>query len=212
MKKIIERLLNIARITEAGKFRNRSEDYHLKDKLSNAEKLLSRIKEFIKILRQNKFDELELELVRKKRKYEEESERLKLLRIASKKEKFISGNDLIDNLKNFVNKLKEYEYFNDNDVKKWEYLNKELENNRILIEKKEREFVKLKSDLEKFLSEKHKLDKSISENEVKVEIVKRFEKVLDKKEELEREYHLCFKELENINEKLMSDKNKKKRT
>jgi len=187
IEEVISRLLDIAKLTDTGKYRNRAEDFHLKDRITKANNLLPKIKELIGRLKDEGFEKLHIELIKKKKELKSINNKLEDLRLANKREKFLKGKSLLDSIKRLLKNFEKYRHYTEEELGKWRKLEVEVENKESLLKRKREELKKLESvyyDLSNKMEEfKHRLEQFVD----KKELANILRKSLEEREKLEKE-------------------------
>ncbi len=136
--KIKEILREMGKITPGGTFRD-VKDEKLKTRMEGAKELIEGIDMLAENLRENKFDELEEDLVRKKKRIDELIQEIDDLEEARKREKYDKGENALNKLKEALGKFNNLEVYNETDQQSWRYHEKDIqggnEGKKVLLDK-----------------------------------------------------------------------------
>ncbi len=204
IQKIIDNLTYIGRLTKGGDFSNRSDDFKLKDRIKEAGNLLQNIRIFMQQLQKENYEELEIELIQKKKELERIKNKLELLKLAERKEKYIKASDLINRLEQLRNRLKEYKKYELSDAKKWNNFKNALENLKSALDKSKQQLQQSTKTYNELLLEKKKLEKGIKLAQVRKALAEKLKKLIDQRETLEMHYEECSLRLDELKKKLES--------
>jgi DNA repair exonuclease SbcCD ATPase subunit len=149
--KIKNKLLEIGNLTPSGEFKDDKPE-KLKSKLKEARELLEKILQLENKIQENRFDQLEKDLIKLKEEIEKIDKKLEILEIARKREKYEIGKKALEKLKESLEKLKDLENYNDKDWELWKDCEKGI-----------KEYVSQKEDELKKLKEKEIEQKEINE-------------------------------------------------
>lgn len=138
--KIKNKLLEIGNLTPSGEFKDDKPE-KLKSKLKEARELLEKILQLENKIQENRFDQLEKDLIKLKEEIEKIDKKLEILEIARKREKYEIGKKALEKLKESLEKLKDLENYNDKDWELWKDCEKVIKE---YISQKEDELKKLK--------------------------------------------------------------------
>lgn len=149
--KIKNKLLEIGNLTPSGEFKDDKPE-KLKSKLKEARELLEKILQLENKIQENRFDQLEKDLIKLKEEIEKIDKKLEILEIARKREKYEIGKKALEKLKESLEKLKDLENYNDKDWELWKDCEKVI-----------KEYISQKEDELKKLKEKEIEQKEINE-------------------------------------------------
>ena len=203
--KIIQNLNAIGKVTDRGEFSNRANDYKLKERITKANALSQEIRGLIGKLQKENFEELEIQLIRKKKELETVKNELELLRMAAKKEKYLKALELISTLEEAIHKLEEYKKYDPDDVKKWIQLNNDLTNLEITLQKRKDELEQISDSYRVLLEEKSRIEKSVKEAEERKNLAEQLKDAINEKQRLDRQYESeCSAVLKRLEKELES--------
>ncbi len=207
---IMEELSKLGKITDTGRFRNRAIDYYLKDRIDDARYLLSKIPNLIEDLQESDFENIEVELMLKRKELESVKNKLEQLNIASKREKYAKGSNLLNNLHTMLSQWKEYEIYDSEDADRWVQLERDLGNKKKDLENKENELKEKQDNYEELLKEKEDIDKELKEVDKKKSLADKLKELIDKKNELEKQQMIkCKDNIKRLEDKLEARKKEK---
>jgi DNA repair exonuclease SbcCD ATPase subunit len=164
--KIKNKLLEIGNLTPSGEFKDDKPE-KLKSKLKEARELLEKILQLENKIQENRFDQLEKDLIKLKEEIEKIDKKLEILEIARKREKYEIGKKALEKLKESLEKLKDLENYNDKDWELWKDCEKVI-----------KEYISQKEDELKKLKEKEIEQKEINE---KLNAIERDFRILEEK-------------------------------
>lgn len=205
IEEIIEKLKEIGRLTDSGRFRNRAADCNLKSKLDKATSLINNIKELINELEESGFDDLQIDLIKKERELEKIDISLEKLQQASKREKFEKAYALLNDLKALISKLEEYERYNEKDLSEWNSLETNLKNRNIELEKEQKKSQEYEKEYETLKENLENLKEDVKKLKGQKELALTLKERIRDKNELKKQYASCEKDrkryLEDVKEK-----------
>lgn len=123
--RIIVKLRETGKLTPQGDFSNRSPDI-LKNRISNAERLLGKIEEIDESYKKEDIDQIEEEFFNKRQQFKGHKDRLKLLEMARNREKYENGVRAIEVLKDTLTELKRMEKLDDDDLQNWKISTRDI--------------------------------------------------------------------------------------
>lgn len=176
ISKIKEVLKGIGKITPSGIFRD-VKDEKLKTRIENAKDLMGKIQNLTKEIKEERFDELEEELVKQREEIGGIIQRIEDLEDARKREKYEKGKEALDKLKETLEKSEDLDIYNADDRELWRDNERKLQE---YAEEKERLLAELKEEEGDF----KKVTKKLEEKEQDFQIIEQRKKVI---EEMERE-------------------------
>ena len=176
--KIKNKLLEIGNLTPSGEFKDDKPE-KLKTRLNNAQQLIEKISKLERKIKENRFDELEKDLIKSKEEIEKINKELEILEIARKREKYEIGKRALDKLKESFEKLKNLKNYNERDWEIWrdcenkvkDYVSqkeeglKKLEEREIKLKEVGEKLNEIERDFKIFEERKKKID-----NEIKPEL------------------------------------------
>ncbi len=176
--KIKNKLLEIGNLTPSGEFKDDKPE-KLKTRLNNAQQLIEKISKLERKIKENRFDELEKDLIKSKEEIEKINKELEILEIARKREKYEIGKRALDKLKESFEKLKNLKNYNERDWEIWrdcenkvkDYVSqkeeglKKVEEREIKLKEVGEKLNEIERDFKIFEERKKKID-----NEIKPEL------------------------------------------
>uniref|UniRef100_A0A7V5XGS6 Rad50/SbcC-type AAA domain-containing protein n=1 Tax=Thermodesulfobacterium geofontis TaxID=1295609 RepID=A0A7V5XGS6_9BACT len=176
--KIKNKLLEIGNLTPSGEFKDDKPE-KLKTRLNNAQQLIEKISKLERKIKENRFDELEKDLIKSKEEIEKIDKELEILEIARKREKYEIGKRALDKLKESFEKLKNLKNYNERDWEIWrdcenkvkDYVSqkeeglKKVEEREIKLKEVGEKLNEIERDFKIFEERKKKID-----NEIKPEL------------------------------------------
>jgi DNA repair exonuclease SbcCD ATPase subunit len=171
ISKIKEILREIAKITPEGTFRN-IKDEKLKTRMSDANLLEGKINDLVKEMKEKGFDKLEEEAARQREEIKRITKKIESLEDARKREKYEKGKEALGKLKEFLEKFKDLEIYNQDDEQLWRDCEKEVKN---YTEQKE----KLHTELKEIEEKSREIIKKLSEVERDFMVFNDRKKILD---------------------------------
>jgi len=196
IKKIIENLRDIGKITPTGKFRNKR-DERLLDKIKAAKECLNKIAELRREIETEKYDEFEEILFEKKEELNQIRQEIDNYENARKREIYEKGFRALETFKHSAERIRELDIFNEQDRDLWRESEKKVDElNKEILELQE----KIRDNEEKLKTVENEID-SIELNLNKPKKIQ---------ERLENEIKPELKNLENMKKKLIEKQEKEK--
>ncbi|PIU64407.1 MAG: hypothetical protein COS84_08395 [Armatimonadetes bacterium CG07_land_8_20_14_0_80_40_9] len=127
LSKVKEALLEVGEITPGGIFQD-IKDKKLKTRIESGDRLIEKIENLSQKVKEERFDELEEELVRQREKTEKIGQKIENLEDARKREKYEKGKEVLNKLKEALERLKELECYNENDEQLWRDCERDIQN------------------------------------------------------------------------------------
>ncbi len=205
---IIKKLREIGRLTDSGRYRNRAADYYLKSRIDDATFLINDIDKRINELEEGGFEDLQIDLVKKKKELEEIDRTLEKLQQASKREKFEKAYRLLNDLKGLISQLKEYEKYDEKDLSEWTSLETALKNKNRELEKEEKNYEEYEKEYEKLKEQLENLKEKIEKIKKRKELAQTLKEKIRDKNEMEKQNASCEKEIKKYMEEVKEKKEK----
>lgn len=172
VKKKLQELGRLTRADSTAGLSDREDFGNIKSKVETAHKVLEKIDNFQRLIKEERFDELEEESVRQKEQIERTEQEIERLEDARKREKYEKGKEASDKLKKALEGLKELDVYNEDDEQLWRDRERDIQN--------------YKEEREKLIAKLGENEKELKETEKKFRDKKRdFQVSEDRKKRLD---------------------------
>lgn len=127
IRKIKDKLHEIAKLTPKGQFKNDRESGQLKDRLEKAKRLSEEIDILIEKIKSEGLDKAEQEFLSLKKRIEIIEREIEDFENAKKREEYEKRKKDLDDLKNYLESFKSLNDYNENDAELWRKLKEDIE-------------------------------------------------------------------------------------
>ncbi|HII55599.1 TPA: hypothetical protein HA334_06015, partial [Candidatus Aciduliprofundum boonei] len=195
---IQRKLLDVGKITDTGRFSNSQRDHKLKSRIDKADDLLKRINALINDLKENNIEEMEIQLISKKREEREISNHLEKLHLVQKKNKLMAGEQLLNDLTEKLNELKNYEKYKEDDLDAWKKYNDDLSKYNKELQKLVNKHNDIIKDQDNVIAEKKALEEKLNKLKKQKELADTLENYINEVNRIEPDYIECDKKLNEL--------------
>lgn len=194
LSKVKDALLEVGEITPGGIFQD-IKDKKLKTRIESGDRLIEKIENLSQKVKEERFDELEEELVRQREEMERIMQKIENLEDARKREKYEKGKETLNRLERALEELKELERYNEDDEQLWRDCERDIQNYN---KEKEGLLTALKENEKKFKETSEKLREKERD----------FQLFDERKKRLDDEVNLELKNYQLRSEELAQKENK----